>query len=126
MKKTGRPVSPHVTIYAFPIAALSSITVRVTGVALSFGAMGVGMLELFGGTGTSLSVFQDLGGAYGPLVAAGAKFSVAFPCVYHYLGAARHFAWDEKPELLTNIGVEKASYALYGASLFISGGLMIV
>jgi hypothetical protein len=33
----GRPVSPHVTIYKFPVAALSSITNRVTGVALSAG-----------------------------------------------------------------------------------------
>ena len=27
--KLGRPVSPHVTIYAFPVVALSSITVRL-------------------------------------------------------------------------------------------------
>ena len=35
--KLGRPVSPHVTIYKFPITALTSITNRVTGVALSVG-----------------------------------------------------------------------------------------
>ena len=35
--KTGRPVSPHVTIYSFPITALSSITNRVTGVGLVIG-----------------------------------------------------------------------------------------
>ena len=35
--KLGRPVSPHVTIYAFPITAISSIVVRVTGVALGAG-----------------------------------------------------------------------------------------
>lgn len=40
--KKGRPVSPHVTIYKFPVVALSSITNRVTGVALS-----AGMLILF-------------------------------------------------------------------------------
>ena len=33
----GRPVSPHVTIYAFPVVALSSITVRVTGGILAVG-----------------------------------------------------------------------------------------
>lgn len=33
----GRHVSPHVTVYKFPIAALSSITNRVTGVVLSAG-----------------------------------------------------------------------------------------
>lgn len=35
--KLGRPVSPHVTVYKFPIAAISSITNRVTGVGLSVG-----------------------------------------------------------------------------------------
>jgi hypothetical protein len=33
--KLNRPVSPHVTIYAFPVVAISSIMNRVTGVALS-------------------------------------------------------------------------------------------
>lgn len=35
--KKGRPVSPHVSIYAFPPTALSSITHRVTGSALFVG-----------------------------------------------------------------------------------------
>ena len=34
---TGRPVSPHVTIYKFPVGAITSITNRVTGVALTIG-----------------------------------------------------------------------------------------
>jgi len=33
--KLNRPVSPHVTIYAFPAVAISSIMNRVTGVGLS-------------------------------------------------------------------------------------------
>jgi succinate dehydrogenase (ubiquinone) cytochrome b560 subunit len=39
--KLGRPISPHVTIYAFPVVSLSSITVRVTGVLLTIGTTGV-------------------------------------------------------------------------------------
>ena len=35
--KLGRPVSPHVTIYKFPITAISSIANRATGIALSVG-----------------------------------------------------------------------------------------
>jgi hypothetical protein len=37
--KLGRPVSPHVEIYKFPPAALSSIANRITGVALSAGIL---------------------------------------------------------------------------------------
>jgi succinate dehydrogenase (ubiquinone) cytochrome b560 subunit len=126
MKKTGRPISPHVTVYAFPIAAISSITNRVTGVALSFGAAGLGAAELVGGSGTSLWIMQTIGGM-GPLMAALAKFCVAFPCTYHYLGAIRHWACDAKPDLLTaNKEVEMSSYALFGGSLAISAGLMLV
>jgi len=37
--KKGRPISPHVEIYKFPPAALTSITNRVTGVMLSVGKL---------------------------------------------------------------------------------------
>ena len=100
MAATHRPVSPHVTIYSFPAAALSSITVRVTGCLLSFGAAGLGAAEIVGGSGAALDLMSAIGsGAIGGgAVAAGAKFSVAFPFVYHYLGGLRHWAWDNKPE----------------------------
>lgn len=62
----------------------------------------------------------------GPIVATGAKFSVAFPIVYHYLGGLRHLTWDAAPDMLTNVGVEKASYALAGSSIVISLGLALV
>ena len=34
-KYPGRPVSPHITVYAFPTVAISSVTVRITGCLLS-------------------------------------------------------------------------------------------
>ena len=37
MASTGRPVSPDITIYAFPTIAYSSIAVRVTGMLLTAG-----------------------------------------------------------------------------------------
>ena len=124
MKKTQRPVSPHVTIYAFPITALTSITNRVTGVALSVGAVGLGTAEL-ATTGGSVALMQEIA-AMGPVVSSIAKFSVAFPCIYHYIGGLRHIAWDRYPDTLTNIGVEKASYALVGTSTLLSLGLLFV
>lgn len=72
MKKTGRPVSPHVTIYAFPVGAISSITNRVTGVALSMGAAGLGAIEIVAGSGTSLELMQMIG-SQGFLISASAK-----------------------------------------------------
>jgi succinate dehydrogenase (ubiquinone) cytochrome b560 subunit len=125
MEKTGRPMSPHVFIYAFPVGALSSITNRVTGCMLSFGAAGLGAIEILGGSGTALSLMETIG-SYGFLVSAPAKLAVAFPIVYHYFGAIRHFAWDRYPQLLTNVDVDKASWALIGGSTVVSLGFMIV
>jgi len=124
-KKTGRPVSPHVTIYSFPIGALTSIVNRVTGCALSVGAAGLGAAELLGGSGTALDLMSTLG-AQGGVITAGAKFSVAFPFAYHYIGGLRHLAWDSMPDMLTNADVDKASYALAGSSVLISLGLVVV
>jgi succinate dehydrogenase (ubiquinone) cytochrome b560 subunit len=117
-------MSPHVTIYAFPIVALSSIMTRVTGVALSLGAAGIGAAEILAGSGTTLSMMQTVGSS-GFIIATTAKFSVSFPIVYHYGGALRHLVWDSKPEFLTNVGVEKSSYYLLGGSTALCGALSL-
>jgi len=126
MNKTGRPVSPHVTIYQFPIAALTSICIRVTGCALTFGAAGVGAVEILAGNGAAMGLMQDIAGTGYPVVTSLAKFSVAFPCVYHYLGGVRHLMWDHFPDMLTNVDVAKASYVLVGSSLLASIGFVFV
>ena len=123
MKDSGRPVSPHVTIYSFPMAALTSITNRVTGCILSFGAAGLGAAELVGGSGTALSIMQTIG-SQGLIVSSTAKFAVAFPLVYHYGAAIRHLYWDNSPDILTNESVEKSSQQLAAGSLALSGILM--
>ena len=38
MDATGRPISPHITIYAWPTIAISSVMMRATGMMLSIGA----------------------------------------------------------------------------------------
>lgn len=115
MAKTGRPVSPHVTVYAFPIVSISSITNRVTGVILSAGITGIGALTLMGVDAPAL--MQTIGATP---VAPVLKFGVAFPLVYHYLGGVRHIVWDKTPDSLTNDEVSKSSYMLFGTSGLIS------
>ena len=108
----GRPVSPHVTIYAFPIVAISSITVRITGVVLTVGASGVGLLSFVHPDVSRL--LCELGNSpVGPL----AKFCVAFPLLYHWLGGVRHTMWDKMPETVNNKAVEQSSYAIFAAGL---------
>jgi succinate dehydrogenase (ubiquinone) cytochrome b560 subunit len=98
---------------------------RVTGCALAFGGAGLGAIEIVGGSGTALSLMETIGSS-GFLISSGAKFTVAFPLVYHYFGAMRHIAWDYMPDYLENADVEKASYALIGSSVVVSTGLMFL
>lgn len=121
MSKTGRPVSPHVTIYAFPITAVSSIMNRFTGVALCVGVYGIAGSSLLGMDVVSLT--NALGNSLiGPL----AKMAVSFPLVYHYLGGVRHIVWDNMPSLLETKDVSTSSYLLIGGSAVITLGLAFV
>jgi succinate dehydrogenase (ubiquinone) cytochrome b560 subunit len=49
-----------------------------------------------------------------------AKFAVAFPLTYHYLGGVRHFMWDKNPEMLENDKVEQSSKLLFAGSVALS------
>mmetsp|Transcript_28517 Transcript_28517/g.91345 ORF Transcript_28517/g.91345 Transcript_28517/m.91345 type:complete len:169 (+) Transcript_28517:60-566(+) len=117
MEKTGRPLSPHVTIYAFPTIALSSITVRATGILLTVGCVGVAGVSATSGpeaTKAKVQAIADSGAA--PL----AKFAVSWPLAYHFCGACRHAVWDLKGYGFTNAMMLQSSYAVMGASLAIA------
>jgi succinate dehydrogenase (ubiquinone) cytochrome b560 subunit len=111
-----RPVSPHVTIYAFPVIALSSITNRVTGAMLCAGVYGIGTMSLVGIDTTGL--MMTLGNsALGPAL----KFGVAFPVVYHYICGVRHVIWDKYVMGFNNDAMNQSSLLVAGASVAISG-----
>jgi succinate dehydrogenase cytochrome b556 subunit len=87
MDKTGRPVSPHLMIYKFPAAAISSITTRITGVLLTVGTGGIGAAALAGADIPALVTAFQLGA---PALVPLAKVVVAYPLSYHWLSALRH------------------------------------
>mmetsp|Transcript_19886 Transcript_19886/g.28588 ORF Transcript_19886/g.28588 Transcript_19886/m.28588 type:complete len:157 (+) Transcript_19886:90-560(+) len=120
-EKTGRPVSPHVMIYSFPIVAISSITNRITGVGMAAGFTGAAAMAL---TGADVPVIMSSIGSSD--VGALAKFMVAFPISYHYIAAVRHTVWDHMPDELTNEKVQATSLIIGGLSLGISLGAAFV
>lgn len=87
MDKTGRPVSPHVTIYKFPAAALSSITTRITGVMLTVGTSAIGAASLAGADVPALVSSCQLAA---PALVPVAKVAITYPLTYHWLSAMRH------------------------------------
>ena len=111
-----RPLSPHVSIYAFPTIALSSITNRVTGVMLCVGVYGIGSLSLLGVDCSS--IMMDLGQTS---IAPVFKFGVAFPLTYHYICGIRHVIWDKYVMGFNNDAMNQSSLLVVGSSLALSG-----
>ena len=109
MNATGRPISPHITIYAFPTIAISSILVRSTGILLTIGTTGLATMSLLGGSDSPSAFASSLAASS---AAPFAKFAVGFSCVYHYMGAVRHIVWDKTAKGFTNAQMLQTSYAL--------------
>ncbi|KAJ9506399.1 hypothetical protein QJQ45_004902 [Haematococcus lacustris] len=92
-----RPLSPDVLEidgksmhYKFPWGALSSITNRATGVALSVGTVTAAVIALRGDlTGTVQAIAATNGLLLFPF-----KFAVTYTILYHWLGGIRHVLWD--------------------------------
>merc|ERR1711865_11958 len=119
-RNTSRPTSPHVTIYAWPPAAISSITNRVCGVSCSVGMLGMSAVAMAGG-----DVGLMMEGIGQSALAPPAKFAVAFPFIYHYTLGIRHVLWDRKPDMLTNEDTTKTSYGLIGFNVAAAGILAL-
>lgn len=99
MSNHGRPLSPHISIYRWPITMVLSILHRATGVALSVGLI-VLVAWLFDAASgpEAYAVFQSvMGSLFGKLLFIG--WSFAF--FYHLCNGVRHLVWD------TGRGMEK-------------------
>ncbi|XP_066062784.1 LOW QUALITY PROTEIN: succinate dehydrogenase cytochrome b560 subunit, mitochondrial-like [Chamaea fasciata] len=93
-ERSGRPLSPHVSIYRWSLPMAMSITHRGTGVALSLGvsAFSVAALLLPEQFPHYLAQVRALG--LGPALLGSAKFLLALPVSYHTWNGVRHLAWD--------------------------------
>jgi succinate dehydrogenase / fumarate reductase, cytochrome b subunit len=87
-----RPLSPHLTIYRWPVTMATSITHRATGVGLSVGAIILAwwLISISNGP-EGWQRFHALSDTpIGLLVVFGLTWSL----VYHFLNGVRHLAWD--------------------------------
>lgn len=126
-----RPLSPDVLDingfsrhYAFPWAALSSITNRVTGCILGTGTIAVAGLALK----TDVAPIVQYLASMHPVVLFPLKFAVCYTIFFHYMGGLRHIVWDhhtignqaDKSSLLELDKADMSSKALYAASAVMS------
>ena len=91
-KPVARPLSPHLQIYRLPLAAILSITHRITGIGL---AVGVLLLTWWVtaaaiGPGPYAQATDFIGSAIGQLLMLG--FSLAL--FFHLCNGVRHLVWD--------------------------------
>jgi succinate dehydrogenase / fumarate reductase cytochrome b subunit len=95
----ARPLSPHLTVYRWPITMTMSILHRVTGGALYFGTLLVAWWLIAAATSESYFEFVSmiLGSWFGRLV----LFGYTWALVHHMIGGLRHLVWD------TGAGLEK-------------------
>ena len=107
--------SPHVTIYKFPVTALSSITNRITGLALSGAFVGTGIASLH--FPKTLERVENEYHAFEKFPKFCANSVISFPVIYHTLGGIRHFVWDAYPHLITNKSSRYSSLLLFGSSV---------
>jgi succinate dehydrogenase / fumarate reductase cytochrome b subunit len=92
MNKTGRPLSPHLTIYRWPITMTLSILHRMTGVALSIGliALVVWLESIAFGVDAYATVVGLMNTIIGKLILLGLSFAFFF----HLSNGIRHLFWD--------------------------------
>jgi succinate dehydrogenase / fumarate reductase cytochrome b subunit len=88
----SRPLSPHLTIYRWPVTMATSITHRATGVGLSVGAVILAwwLVSISNGPEGWQSFHALSDTPIGLLVVFGLTWSL----VYHFLNGVRHLAWD--------------------------------
>ena len=105
-------ISPHVTIYNFPITAISSIAIRLSGFYLSG-------LFIAGGTCCYIKKEDEIKNTYLSLekkYQTAINYSIITPVTYHTCGGLRHLLWDKYPKLLNNKSVARSSFLLFSLS----------
>ena len=92
MSNNGRPLSPHLSIYRWPITMTLSILHRVTGVGLSvgFAVWAAWLFSAMLGAEAYAGVIAMLGTVVGKVLLIGWSFAFFF----HLSNGIRHLVWD--------------------------------
>lgn len=94
-----RPLSPHLQVYRLPMAALMSITHRITGAILAGGFLLIAgfLVAAALGEGPYNQVMAFASSGFGKFI----LFSWSAVLYYHTLNGVRHLIWDNSPSTVT-------------------------
>lgn len=93
VNRGNRPLSPHMTVYRWPLTAITSILTRITGNALLVTSLLIVWWFLAAATGPDYFALADavITSWLGDLV----MFLSLWALWYHTLAGIRHLIWDE-------------------------------
>lgn len=121
-KKISHKLSPHVTIYKFPLSAISSITNRLSGLYLTGLFLGCGIYHLVPEPLQSKPLLEHW--SQMDLYSQKAfHYSIIFPVIYHTFGGLRHFIWEYQPKYYTKNFGKYSSLFLFGGTFLASIGV---
>ena len=92
MSNNGRPLSPHLSIYRWPITMLTSILHRATGIAMSIGFIVLAAWLLDAAIGAD--AYNALMGWLNTLVGRILFIGWSFAFFFHMANGVRHLVWD--------------------------------
>ncbi|UZD90150.1 succinate dehydrogenase, cytochrome b556 subunit [Cognatishimia activa] len=92
VNRGNRPLSPHLTIYRPQMTSMSSIMVRVTGIASFF--LAVLVVAWLISAASSEAAFAAVDGLLTSWIGNLVMFGAAWALYYHMLGRLRHVIWD--------------------------------
>lgn len=92
VKKVERPLSPHLQVYRPQLTSISSIMVRITGIALL--GLSVLFVAWFLAAASSEAAFNTVDGLLRSWIGGLVMLGAVWAFVYHMLGRLRHVLWD--------------------------------
>lgn len=115
VKRIERPLSPHLTIYRPQMTSMSSIMVRITGIALI--PITMILLWWFLAAATSAESFAFIDGLMRSWLGKLFLFGAAWAAYYHLLGRLRHVVWDFGYCLGVDVAVKLGQAMFVGATV---------
>jgi succinate dehydrogenase / fumarate reductase cytochrome b subunit len=92
MAPRQRPLSPHLTIYRWPVTMATSIIHRVTGVGLSAGTLFLAWWLIAAASGPE--AYQTFARIAASPIGEFVLFGFTWALAFHLLNGIRHLAWD--------------------------------
>lgn len=115
-----RPLSPHVSIYRWPITMAMSIAHRISGGALYVGTVFLALWLV--GIACGSDRFDSINAVYTSMPGQVILFLYTLALVHHLVGGVRHLFWDVRPALLAKHCATRVAWA----TVFVSVALTLL